>query len=35
VGGVYFDPEAARAQEQKNGPPPSVSDRPVPLPKSE
>jgi hypothetical protein len=35
IGGIYFDPVAARALEQKNGPPPSVSDRPVPLPTQE
>jgi hypothetical protein len=35
VGGIFFDPAALQAQQQKSGPPASVSDRPVPLPTPE
>lgn len=35
AGGVLYDPEAIRAQQEKAGPPPSAADRPVPLPKPE
>jgi hypothetical protein len=35
AGGVFRDPEAIRAQQEKAGPPPSASDRPAPLPGAE
>lgn len=31
AGGIFFDPAAIAAQEQKSGPPPSMGDRPVPI----
>jgi hypothetical protein len=33
VGGMFIDPKAIAEQQLKSGPPPSISDRPVPLPK--
>jgi hypothetical protein len=35
IGGVFFDPNAVAVAQQKSGPPPSMSSRPVPLQKSE
>ncbi|MGH8045876.1 MAG: hypothetical protein ACREKL_01400, partial [Chthoniobacterales bacterium] len=35
IGGIFYDPQAIAAQQQQAGPPPSVSDRPAPVPKQE